>query len=676
MMAARRWLTTEYDWTGLARRLYLSEAWEIGALSVVALGIIMLFLFFHGPIITDRVAVNAFAPVLWIEIGDLVLAAVLSAFLLSNAFRMYRFIMAGIHVPLRFYLSEAKAFAVHFATQRQWRKCSEDKTRWFKHFLLVTGYMTMMTLVIGCIRWFQVDDSSWHFTSIFGYYATAVLLYLTVDMFRSRLEKKEEIHRFSQSTDWLFLLLLFSTTLSGILMHIVRLAGWPMGTYVMYVIHLAIAVPMLVIEVPFGKWSHLFYRPLALFLTAVREKAATESLVDVQAMAASLGETFFECLQCGSCSSLCPVNQVDAYSPRKIVRQLVLNSATSQSLDQAVWRCVTCNACTIACPRGIDILDITRAIRRINVAHGQLPDHAQAPLFSLSHNQNPWNGLHRLRMAWTRDLDLPVAEAHHEYCLFTCCTTAYDLGGAQHDAVRCLTRLMRNAGIAFGTLGDRERCCGDPANTLGDRSMFETFREKNTRLFLDKGLQKIVTTSPHCYHTFRTHYPGLDGNVTVEHHTEMLERLLRTGQLVPIRETDSIVTFHDPCYLGRHNGIYEAPRRILTRIPGLTLVEMPNNRENSLCCGGGGGHAWRQIPRGQRLSVLRVQEVLSTGADVIATACPLCMHMLDDAVQTMNVDSRIKVRDLVDLLYRSLELKEEIPLPADQTDAVQEVCHV
>ena len=199
--------------------------------------------------------------------------------------------MAGTRVPLGLYLTEAKAFVLHFATQKRWRECGADRSRWLKHFILVTGYMTMMTLIIVCIRWFQVDDSSWHFTSIFGYYATAVLLYLTVEMFLSRLKKKEDIHRFSEPTDWLFLVLLFFTTLTGIFMHMVRLAGWPMGTYVMYVIHLAIAVPMLVIEVPFGKWSHLFYRPLAIYLSTVREKARKNSAVDIEAVKADAGET-------------------------------------------------------------------------------------------------------------------------------------------------------------------------------------------------------------------------------------------------------------------------------------------------------------------------------------------------------------------------------------------------
>jgi hypothetical protein len=204
MMATLRWLTTQYDWTGLAKRFYLSATWELGALAAVAFGIIMLFVLFHGPIVTDRVSVDTFVPVLWIEIGDLTMGAVLSAFLLSNAFRMYRFIMNDTKAPLSAYITEAKTFALNFLTQKRWRECGEDRSRWQKHFILVTGYLTMMTLVIVFIRWFQVDDSSWHFTSIFGYYATGVLLYMTVEMFRSRLKKEETIHRYSELSDWLF----------------------------------------------------------------------------------------------------------------------------------------------------------------------------------------------------------------------------------------------------------------------------------------------------------------------------------------------------------------------------------------------------------------------------------------------------------------------------------------
>jgi Fe-S oxidoreductase len=675
MMATRRWLTTQYDWTGLARRFYLSEAWEIGALAVVALGIVVLFCLFHGPIITDRVSVNSFAPVMWIEIGDLIMAAILSAFLLSNAYRMYRFIMSDTKVPFWLYIAEAKAFVLNFATQKRWRECGEDRSRWLKHFILVTGYMTMMTLVIVFIRWFQVDDSSWHFTSIFGYYATGVLLVITVEMFRSRLKKEESIHRYSELSDWLFLILLFLTTLTGIIMHANRLAGWPMGTYVMYVIHLAVAVPMLIIEVPFGKWSHLFYRPLALFLAAVREKAAKDSLVDIEDVMAEVGETFMSCLQCGTCTSVCPLNQVSYYSPRRILRELALDSGSEQSVDRAVWSCVTCNACGVNCPRGIEIIDVMKTVRKLNVTGGRIPECFEAPLDSLQAYGNPWNGIREERLEWAGDLDIPTFTPEHEYCLFTCCTTAYD--PSNRDAGRALLQLLEYAGISFGTLGIQESCCGDQAHKIGADDIFSELALKNTELFLCAGVQKILTTSPHCLNAFRNNYAGLKGFVGSEHYTEILDRLIAEGRLRPTLEVECAVTYHDPCYLGRHNGIYEAPRRVLQSIPGLELVEMINNKENSLCCGGGGGGAWSDDPLNQHFGVMRVQEALSTGAEVIATACPYCIRMLNDALRELGAVNQIVVRDLAELLLQSMVVRAE----ANMTKRVdlgfdQEVCHV
>ena len=282
MMSLRRWATTQYDWTGLARRFYLSEAWELGAIGAVGLFVLALFYFFHGEMRTDVVSVNTFAPVFWVEIGDLFMAAILSTFLLSNAYRMFRYIMADAKIPLSVYIQQAPTFLVNFVTQKRWRDCGEggeavqDRSRWLKHFLLVSGYLTMMTLIIVCLRWFQTDEIHpvYHWTRLFGYYATAVLLYVTVDMMISRFKKEKEIHKFSEFSDWLFLILLFLTTLTGILMHAFRLGGLPMATYYSYAVHLAIAVPMLVVEVPFGKWSHLMYRPLALYLKAVKESAA------------------------------------------------------------------------------------------------------------------------------------------------------------------------------------------------------------------------------------------------------------------------------------------------------------------------------------------------------------------------------------------------------------------
>lgn len=277
MMAMRRYLIASYDWTGLSKRLYLSKAWEFGMLGAAGFVVLALFYFFHGPIVTDRVALNTFAPVAWVELGDWVLALVLGLLLLSNVYRMHRLVMGGSHVPaipLSLYAEELWTLVVHGLTQRRWRDC-EGPTQWLKHLLLVAAYLTMLTLVVFFLRWFQTDAIRpfWHPTRLLGYFATAAILYVVGDAMVSRLRRREEIHKHSHPTDWMFLLLLFATALTGILVHAFRLAGWPLSTYSTYAIHLAVAVSMLVVEVPFGKWSHLAYRPIAIYLTNVRHRA-------------------------------------------------------------------------------------------------------------------------------------------------------------------------------------------------------------------------------------------------------------------------------------------------------------------------------------------------------------------------------------------------------------------
>ncbi len=656
MMAVRRWLTTQYDWTGLARRFYQSETWEFGALGAVALFVILLFVLFHGPIITDHVAVNSFAPVRLVELGDLLMAAVLSAFLLSNALRMYRFIMDGTTAPLSLYITEAKAFFLHFTTQKRWRECGDDTSRWLKHFLLVSGYLTMLTLIIVFLRWFQVDDSSWHFTSIFGYYATGVLLFMTVEMFRSRLKKQETIHRYSHASDWLFLVLLFFTTLTGIMMHLFRLGGWPMGTYVIYVIHLAIAVPMLVIEVPFGKWSHLLYRPLAVYLATVKEKALIPSTVNYESIKADVGENFNTCMHCGTCTTSCPNTMISNYSPRMMMRSIALDRATTVTVDGAAWNCVTCNSCVEQCPRGIGILDLIKSIRRQVVDAGFLPGIFNSPIKSLRQEGNPWGGKREARLAWAEDCKIPMYQKELDYCLFTCCTTAYDTHpakGSQKAGV-ALLRLLEHAGVSYGSLGTQESCCGDLVDRVGAGDVAADLKKKNTEAFMAAGVNRILTVSPHCLNTFSKDYEG-SNTVAVEHYTELLDSLIANGAIKPARAVNLKVTYHDPCYLGRYAKIYDAPRRILAAIPGIELTEMQNIRERSNCCGGGGGGVWKENPTKESLGQLRIKEAMDTGAEVIATACPYCIRMLNDAIGKMGVGNNIKVQDVGELLLKAVE---------------------
>lgn len=300
LMATRRYLTSRYDWTGLSKKFYLSKKWEFGALIGLALLILGVFVVATlagiSEMKTDGVSIDSFAPIEWIHLGDLVLLGVLSTLLLSNAFRMFYYIMLkddNVKVPFKLYITEIGAylkFTFSVLTQYRWAIC-DSKWRWIKHLILVSGYIIMFTLVIVFLKnpfvgldWFpakllplipelQIDDTTWHWTSVLGYYGTAALLFVTLESMWSRYKKSEEIHKFSHSSDWLFLALLFLTAVTGILLHLFRLMNLTYPSYFIYVIHLMIAGPMLIVEVPFGKWSHMLYRPLAIYCATVKEKA-------------------------------------------------------------------------------------------------------------------------------------------------------------------------------------------------------------------------------------------------------------------------------------------------------------------------------------------------------------------------------------------------------------------
>ena len=289
MMGLRRYLTSRYDWTGISRLFYTSKVFEVLSILVVAALVGLAFYFFHGPMSADRVALNVFAPNTTIEILDLILLVVLSFFLLSNAFRMSKAVMDNpgkpafnggfiFGIPLQTYLREAKEFVVQFATQKRFDTCGtrSQRTQWIVHLLIMTGYSIVFIMVVVGIRWFQRDDiyALWHPVRLLGYYATFAILYGVSYAIIGRLKKSKSVYQHTHSTDWAFLVLLWLTTFSGILIHATRLLELPLATYYLYVIHLMIAVPMLVIEVPFAKWTHQLYRPLILYLMKVKATAS------------------------------------------------------------------------------------------------------------------------------------------------------------------------------------------------------------------------------------------------------------------------------------------------------------------------------------------------------------------------------------------------------------------
>ena len=297
MMGLRRYLTSKYDWTGISRRFYTSKIFELFSILLVAALVGLGFYFYHGPVLTDRVALNVFAPNTTIEILDLIMLVVLSFFLLTNAYRMFKAVMGDPAqypqlssmekqqpvnqtlrgIPLSDFIGEAKEFVVQFVTQKKFNACgtASQRMQWFNHLLIMTGYSTVFLLVVVGIRWFQRDEiyAPWHPIRLLGYYSTFAILYGTTVAMVGRWKKSKTVYTHSHSSDWVFLIMLWLTTFTGILIHATRLLEMPLSTYTIYVIHLMIAVPMLVIEVPFAKWTHQLYRPLILYLMRVKQRA-------------------------------------------------------------------------------------------------------------------------------------------------------------------------------------------------------------------------------------------------------------------------------------------------------------------------------------------------------------------------------------------------------------------
>ncbi|MGB2909743.1 MAG: 4Fe-4S dicluster domain-containing protein [Anaerolineales bacterium] len=284
-MTMRRWLTAQYDWTGLAGKFYTSKYWEIGSILLVSTLVVLLVILLHGPVVTDQVELNTFAPVHIVELVDWIMLAGLSFFLLSNVFRMYIFTLrrgTNVQIPFSLYITEAWELVYNAATQIRWAKCDEEdevsfweQSSWRNHIILVLGYVTMFVLVVVFLKWFQTDNiyPIWHPQRWIGYLSFVALIFGSSIAIWGRIKKDNEMHRYSHLSDWIFPILLFLTALTGILVNVFRYMGLPLATYYIYAIHLSILTPMLVLEVPFGKWSHLAYRPFAIYFQNVKEKA-------------------------------------------------------------------------------------------------------------------------------------------------------------------------------------------------------------------------------------------------------------------------------------------------------------------------------------------------------------------------------------------------------------------
>ena len=365
------------------------------------------------------------------------------------------------------------------------------------------------------------------------------------------------------------------------------------------------------------------------------------------------GDAFKLCWQCSLCSASCPWNTVRTFMPHKMICQSRYGLVDLE--DEDWWLCSTCNMCVSRCPRGVAITDIIRAARKIMLEfqYERAPASLRSAMGSLSSEGNPWGSERSKRAIWAENLGIqPYSSDQHEVLYFPCCVPAYDpkLG----SVARATATLLRSTGASFGILGEKESCCGESVRKAGHESLFESLRKSNLAAFKEKEIKEIIVTSPHCLTTFKQEYPGLDGETKVIHLTQYLADLVEKGKLPLNKSLNKRIVYHDPCYLGRHNGIYEEPRRVLGSVLGVTLMDEVECRENSLCCGGGGGRIWMETVKGQRFSDILVEQAVEMGADILVTACPYCLLNFKDSVVTSDKADVLEVKDLSEVVLEAM----------------------
>ncbi len=362
------------------------------------------------------------------------------------------------------------------------------------------------------------------------------------------------------------------------------------------------------------------------------------------------GEDLTQCFGCGTCTGLCPWNLVAEFNVRGMIRTGMLGLDPPDPGD--VWKCATCGYCVANCPRQVDIIGVFRSMRRMSAEMGSVPKTLRAMLGSQHDNGNPWGGKAEDRNAWTRGRDIPVYENGMEYAYYPCCTSCYDSENMKNSVA--LTEVLKASGVKYGLTPAEAVCCGDGVRETGDDELQATLAARNKGVFEERGIHKVVTSSPHCYNAFLKDYPKFDANIEPVHYAVLLAERLQTGDLKLSGKSSRKATYHDPCYLGRHNGIYDEPRQVLENIPGLEFTEMPRHRENAICCGGGGGGMFMEAETEQSMADIRVQEAVETGADTLVTACPYCYAMFSASIKSRNLDDRIEVKDLADLVREVL----------------------
>ncbi len=387
----------------------------------------------------------------------------------------------------------------------------------------------------------------------------------------------------------------------------------------------------------------------------------------------------YACTECGRCTAACPAASTGkSLSPRKIIVDirrrvdekipLMANGIeekegiTDKTLvndfitPEELWACTSCNACVYECPVSIEHLDSMIEMRRnLVLMESSFPQELNTVFKNLETNFSPWAFNHQDRAAWAEGMDIKTMaeDPNAEVLFWVGCAGSYD--SRYQKVTKAFSNIMKEAGVNFRILGTEEKCNGDTARRLGNEYLAQMMMQENIETLNGYNVKKIVTGCPHCYNSLKNEYPQFGGNFEVQHHTEMIEELLEQNKIkLKDESVKSKTTFHDSCYLGRYNDIYDSPRNPLKKVKGLELVEMDRNKDKGFCCGAGGGRMFLEETEGTRINVKRTEEALNTGADTIASACPFCMTMMNDGVKSFEKQEKVSVKDVAEIVWENL----------------------
>ena len=446
------------------------------------------------------------------------------------------------------------------------------------------------------------------------------------------------------------------------------------------------------------KFRHIVFAPVNAFFKRPSTPLYLAPMGDIEALiesGAGLGAGKLEdftwkqlfdadtCVRCGRCTEACPAYAAgQPLSPMALIQDiktymnhagplLIAGKDPAEKLeqplvggyikDETLWACRTCGACVQECPVLIEhVPSIVDMRRYLVMEQARVPATAQAALQNIEQRGHPWRGTQFTRTTWIeqlqeKGLDVPMYDGSQDYLYWVGCSGA--LVERNVPITQSVVKLLMESGTSFGVLGQGETCNGDPARRMGNEFLYATLAQTNAEAMNELGVKRVITSCPHCFNTFKNEYPDFGGQYEVTHHADFLQFLLAKGDLKPKEQNNATITFHDSCYIGRGNGIYDSPRQVLEAIPGANLVEMPRNREKGMCCGAGGGNMWQE-EEGTRVNHLRAAEAVNTGASIVATACPFCIQMFDDGIPAVQPDEEkrtIKAYDIAELLEVSVK---------------------